>query len=187
MRMNPSVFKAVLPALLLAGASGCASLSTGYSRGPAVDPAAVVQVNRQLQIPSGRARVYLLDGKVLDGDAPNTWDTYCSVLMQTVHEPGEPLVTVEADTFRITEVREYNDLRFAPRIYVAAGSMFEDWPANVVYSVELRLQSERQPGVRALICSRHSGAEIHWDAREYYPDLAQIRAALGDVIEIIEP
>jgi hypothetical protein len=178
----------VLPALLLAGASGCASLSTSYSRGPAVDPAALVQVNRQLQIPSGRARVYLLDGEPLEGDAPNTWDTYCSVLMQTVHQAGEPRLTVEPDSFEISEVREYNDRRFAPRIYVATTvSMLEDWPANIVYSVEMRLHSPRQPGVRALICSRHSGAEMHSNTRAYYPDLVQIRAALGEVIEIIEP
>ena len=188
MRVRYSLVKAILPLVAFSAASGCESLASGYSHQPAVDPAAVVKINRKLQIPNGRARVYLHEGKLVGGDAPVTWNTYCSLLMQTVHQPGSPLLTVEPDTFAIEEVREYNDLRHAPRIYVAsARSMFEDWPANVVYTVEMRLLSPRQPGVRALICSRHSGAEIYWNARAYYPAIDQMRTALGEIIEIIEP
>jgi len=188
MRLRDSMIRGGLPAMLLAAVSGCASVSNGYSRGPVVDPASVVQINRELQIPSGRARVYLLGGQAVGGELPNTWDTYCSLLMQTVHQPGEPLLSVEPDTFEISEVREYNDLRHAPRIYVASSnSSYMDWPANVIYSVEMRLHSPRQPGVRALICEKSSGAEMHWNPRKYYPTLVQIREALGELIEIVEP
>lgn len=187
MQKQHSLVQAGLPVLVLTAISGCAGVSSSYPPRPAVDPASLVQVNRQLQIPSGRARVYIHGGEPFGGDAPSTLDTYCSVLMQIVHEEGDPPLTVEPDRFEISEVREYNDLRHWPRIYVASSGVFEDWPANVVYSVELRLHSPRQPDVRALICARHSGAEIHWNARAYYPTLAQIRRALGDVIEIRAP
>ena len=171
-----------------AAVSSCATSSRGYGPIPAVDPASVVQINRQLQIPSGKARVYLQEGAVLNRQNPDIGKTYCSVLMQSVHSPGEPLLKVMPDRFEITQLREYNDFHYRPRIYVAsAGSTFSEWPINVIYSVEMRLESPGQPDVRALICAKHSGTNMSWDSRSYYPNLAEIRSALGDIIEIQEP
>ena len=167
--------------------SGCAGSGGGFYGGPVIDPASVVQVNRELQIPDSKARVFLFDGMPTDS-RPGTFRTYCSVLMQNLHKPGEPLLKVLPGRFEIEQVREYNDLRSAPRIYVASiKSRFEDWPANIVYSVELRLHSDTQPDVRALICSRHSGAEMYPNARRYYPTREEIDLALGDYIDIQLP
>jgi hypothetical protein len=171
-----------------AAVSSCATSSQGYGTIPAVNPASVVQINRELQIPVGKARVYLQNGAALNQQNLITWKPYCSVLMQSVHTPGEPLLKVMADRFEIKQLREYNDFRYRPRIYVAsAGSTFSEWPVNVIYSVEMRLDSPHQPDVRALICAKHSGTNMSWDSRSYYPNLAEIRSALGDIIEIIEP
>jgi hypothetical protein len=128
------------------------------------------------------------DGAPIAGQNPDIGKTYCSVLMQNVHSPGEPLLKVMPDRFEIKQLREYNDFRSLPRIYVSsAGSIFSGWPINVIYSVEMRLDSPGQPGVRALICAKRSGLNRSWNVRTYYPNLAEIRSALGDIIEIIEP
>ena len=185
MRFQIFVVKTGFCLFAIAALGSCATSSQGRGAIPAVNPAAVVQINRELQIPSGKARVYLQDGATLSRQSPDIWKPYCSVLMQSVHVPGEPLLKVMPDRFEIKQVREYNDLRYWPRIYVA--SVFDEWPINVIYSVEMRLDSPRQPGVRALICAKHSGTNMSWDSRSYYPDLTEIRSALGDVIEIIEP
>jgi hypothetical protein len=172
----------------IAAVSSCATSSQGRGAIPAVDPAAVVQINRELQIPVGKARVYLQDGAAITRKSPDIWKTYCSVLMQSVHVPGEPLLKVMPDRFEIKQVREYNDFRYWPRIYVASvASVFEELPINVIYSVEMRLDSPRQPGVRALICAKHNDPHMTWDSRRYYPNLAEIHSALGDIIEIIAP
>jgi hypothetical protein len=172
----------------IAAVSSCATSSRGYGKTPAVDPAAVVQINRELQVPVGKARVYLQGGALIAGQNPDIGKTCCSVLMQNVHSPDEPLLKVLPDRFEITQLREYNDFHYRPRIYVAsAGSTFSEWPINVIYSVEMRLDSPGQPNVRALICAKHSGVNMSWDSRSYYPNLAGIRSALGDIIEIQEP
>jgi hypothetical protein len=172
----------------IAAVSSCATSSRSYGPIPAVDPAAVVQINRELQIPVGKARVYLQDGTPIAGQKPDIGKVYCSVLLQSVHSPGEPLLKVMPDRFEIKQLREYNDFRYRPRIYVAStGSTFSEWPINVIYSVEMRLGSPRQPDVRALICAKHSGTNMSWDSRSYYPNLAEIRSALGAIIEIQEP
>lgn len=154
----------------------------------AVDPASVVQINRELQIPVGKARVYRQDGTPIAGQNPDIWKAYCSVLMQSVHSPGEPLLKVMPDRFEIKQLREYNDFNYRPRIYVAStGSTFSEWPMKVINFVEMRLGSSRQLDVRALICARHSGTNMSRDSRSYYPNSAEIRSALGAIIESIEP
>ena len=154
----------------------------------AVDPASVVQINRELQIPVGKARVYRQDGTPIAGQNPDIWKAYCSVLMQSVHSPGEPLLKVMPDRFEIKQLREYNDFNYRPRIYVAStGSTFSEWPMKVINFVEMRLGSPRQLDVRTLICARHSGTNMSRDSRSYYPNLAEIRSALGAIIESIEP
>lgn len=173
--------------IVLAGmvVGGCAT--SGYHGRPSVDPAALVQINQALQIPSGRARVYLQDGAPIEQERPSIWRVYCSVLMQQVHRPGEPPLVVSPGRFEISQVREYNDVSHVPRVYVAGLSSFSEWPINVVYSVEMRLRSAEKPGVRALICSKHSGVNMSLDRNTYYPNLAEIRAALGDLITIVTP
>jgi hypothetical protein len=155
----------------------CATSSHSFAPTPVVNPASVVRINQELQIPVGKARVYLQEGAVLDRQRSEISQIYCSVLMQNVHKRGEPLLKVMPGRFEIKQLREDND----------SGSTFWEWPSNDIYSVEMRLDSPGQPGVRALICAKRSGLNRSWNVRTYYPNLAEIRSALGDIIEIIEP
>ena len=58
---------------------------------------------------------------------------------------------------------------------------------NVVSSIEMRLSSPEQPAVLALTCSKYSGSYLGFDPRGYYPGLAEISAALGDLVTITPP
>lgn len=160
---------------------GCAGAGK-YVDLPMVAPTSVVQINQQLEIPPELARVYIQNGVQVSKKGLDKWLTYCSVLMQKVNTPGEPLQTVSPGKFEVTEVREYNDYRYSPRIYASLTLVSRDPPSNVIYSVDMRLQSQQQPGVRSLICVKHVDAY-----GRYYPTLAEMRVALGDAIEINMP
>ncbi|MFV2031593.1 MAG: hypothetical protein ACC663_03770 [Gammaproteobacteria bacterium] len=184
--------------------AGCAASSSRYGARPSVDPASVVQVRRQFEIPDSKARVYIQQGipvTMRDFNKRRTYcsllmqkalrlsmsridkrRTYCSLLMQNLHVSGEPRLTISPGRFNITKVLQFNDLRYFRRVFVAARSWTYDPPSDVIYQVEMRLKSAEQPGVRALICVKHVD-----NYRQNYPTLAEIRIALGDAIEIIPP
>lgn len=168
--------------------SGCsASLKNSMVR-PAVSPAAIVQVNQQLEIPNGKARVYIQDGAVTTWRNIDKWSTYCSVLMQQKHASGEPKLSVLPGQFKITKVIESEDGLGTGRTYVASlGWIIDakgyDRSVHVIFGVEMRLSSADQAGVRALICEKRADNLGHYN----YPTLAEIKTALGDTIEIKSP
>ena len=76
---------------------------------PSVSPAAIVQVNQQLEIPSRKARVYIQDGAVTTSRNIDKWSTYCSLLMRKKHASGETKQSVSPGQFKITKVIESED------------------------------------------------------------------------------
>ena len=84
-----SSFISILAALITA----CSSYD--YSKKVAVLPLSVVHVNTPLEIPAGEARIYIQNGKAIAGRGGlDRFSTYCSFLMQDLHVPGEPVLTV---------------------------------------------------------------------------------------------
>jgi hypothetical protein len=168
--------------------SGCgASFKSNMVR-PSVSPAAIVQVNQQLEIPNRKARVYIQDGAVTPlGKRLDKWGTYCSVRMQRKHASGEPKLSVLPGQFKITKVIESEDNTGSQRTYVASLGWFidakDDPYVNVVFGVEMHLSSADQPGVRSLICEKRSDKRGLYN----YPTLEEIRIALGNTIEIKTP
>ena len=167
--------KFFLPTSLVAGlilSSGCASLS---SPSP-IDQISVVQINTQLEIPSGKARVYIQNGVQPNKKDIDKWSTFCSVLMQKLHSKGDPPVAVSPGRFDIIKVRKSSE--FYADSYLNQTQMFDE----NIYKVDMRLKSAAQPDVRSLICAKHFagiGSE--------YPTLEEIRTALGDSIKIETP
>ncbi len=166
--------------------SGCgASLKNTMVR-PSVSPAAIVQVNQQLEIPGRKNRVYIQDGAVTTLRNIDKWSTYCSVQMQQKNSPGGPKQNVSLGQFKITKVIESKDNNDTRRTYVASLGWIldvakdENRAINVFFSVEMRLKSAQQPGVRSLICEKRSDNRGLYN----YPTLAEIRIALGNMIEI---
>ncbi len=157
---------------LIAGlmfSSGCASLS---SQSP-VDQVSVVQINAQLEIPSGKARVFIQSGIPSSKQDIDEWHTYCSVLMQKLHSKKDPPLTVSPGRFDIVKQRKTTELYSEPGLNPT--QKFDEH----IYKVDLRLQSKEQPDVRSLICAVHFAG-----IGSAYPGLEDIKTALGDAIAI---
>lgn len=167
--------------------SGCGASFKNNTVRPSVSPAAIVQVNQQLEIPNRKARVYIQDGAVTTYRKKDEWSTYCSLLMQQKHVSGEPKLSVLPEQFKITKVIESEDGSGIIRTYVASLGWIIDVEDNryvhVIFGIEMRLSSAEQPGVRALICEKRTNNRGFYN----YPTLEEIRIALGDTIEIKTP
>jgi hypothetical protein len=162
--------------------SGCSFNSSGYASRPPVSTASQVQINQPLEIPNKKARVYIQNGVVTAKRKLDPWDIYCSVLMQKLHSAGEPKLIVSPGQFEIVKVRENKEEQFFPGNIVASLSEWRYVPPIVIFKLEMRLQSDDQPGVRALICAK----QVESYGR-HIPTLAEIKSALGTVIEIKVP
>lgn len=176
-RVNSSIFTIqFMVGIVLA--SGCSISLSRYAIPALVQPGSVVQINRYFQIPDRKARVYIQNGAEIMKRDIDKWSTYCSVLMQNLHTAGEPKLTVSPGRFQIIKLKKSDDTYFPGSIGSLGGLTFER-PTNVIFQVEMRLKSDEQPGVRALICAiRVDDYGLH------HPTLAEIKIALGDAIEI---
>jgi len=167
---NFTLRKSLVAGLILS--SGCASLS---SPSP-LDQVSVVQINTQLEIPSGKARVYIQNGVQPTKKDIDKWSTFCSVLMQKLHSKGDPPVTVSSGRFDIIKLRKTSE--FYADYYLNQTQMFDE----NIYKIDMRLKSNAQPDVRSLICAKHFAG-----IGSNYPTLGEIRTALGDFIKIETP
>jgi hypothetical protein len=165
----------VLAALITA----CSSYD--FSKKLAVLPTSVVQVNQPLEIPVGEARIYIQNGKAIaKRGGLDRFSTYCSFLMQDLHVPGEPVLTVSPGRFDVREVRQSND-RFNDSIILVASNTWrgDGAPSNTFFTLEMRLRSAEQPDVRSLFCVKESGFR-----GTHYPSFDEIKIALGDAVTI---
>ncbi len=162
--------------------SACSTSSSRYAVRPSVTPASVVIVNQLLEIPNKKARVYIQDGAQSAKRDLDPWRVYCSVLMQKLHSAGEPRLSVSPGQFEIAKVRDYYEQQYFPGNFVASAGEWHYVPPIVIFRIEMRLNSVQQPDVRSLICAK----QVESYAR-HYPTIAEMRAALGDTIEIKTP
>jgi len=165
----------VLAALITA----CSSYD--YSKQVAVLPNSVVEINQQLEIPVGEARIYIQNGEAIaKRSGLDRFSTYCSILMQDLHVQGEPVLTVSPGRLDVREIRQFND-RISGGIVLVASTMWtsDGLPSNTFFTLEMRLRSAEQPNVRSLICVKESSLRgIH------YPSFDEIKMALGDAVTI---
>lgn len=163
--------------MLVAALSAC--VSTNPEPGLKLNPGATLAINSSFEIPQQFARVYFQAGSQFSdaGDLDKS-ETYCSLLMNRVQLPGTPQMRVLPGEFAITRVRKFNDRYAMPGVYDLK-DMFLDPPSDVIYEIEMRLQSAEQPEVRALICRNHVNGY-----RELYPRLGEIRLALGSLVTL---
>ncbi|MDC1287568.1 hypothetical protein N8198_06760 [Gammaproteobacteria bacterium] len=181
-RFNSSLALIFLGLFLTGCASGTYSTT---SKRPAVKPGSYVQIHHEYQIPDEFARVYFRNGKqTLKGDV-DRFTPYCYILMHDIRQAGQPQQTIFPGRFQVTKVIESNDYQGGGRTYVASLGLwgFDDGVSNVNYQLEMRLSSDEQPGVRALRCVNN--ADDYMDRR--YPNLSEIKIALGDLVTIEAP
>ena len=149
---------------------------------PSVNPNSVVQVNQHFEIPNLKARVYIQKGIVSAKRDLDPWNTYCSLLMQDLHSAGEPRLAVSPGQFEVSKVRQYSEQQYFRANFVASAGEWHYVPPIVVFTIEMRLKSPEQPGVRALICAKQ--VESYGS---HYPTVAEMKIALGNTIEIKSP
>ena len=155
--------------------------SYDYSKMVAVLPTSVVQINQQLEIPVGEARIYIQNGEAIaKRGGLDRFSTYCSILMQDLHVPGEPVLTILPGRFDVREVRQSND-RFNDSITLVASTSWaaRGLPSNTLFTMEMRLRSAEQPDVRSLFCVKESSLR-----GSHYPSFDEIRIALGDAVTV---
>ena len=181
-RFNPGLGLIFLVIFVTGCASGTYSKT---SNRPAVKPGSYVQLHHEYQVPNEFARVYFRNGKQTAESDVDRFTPYCYILMHDASQAGLPQQKIFPGRFYVTKVIESNDHQGGRRTYVAslAFSYFDDGPSNVDYKLEMRLSSSEQPGVRALICIKN--ADDYIDRR--YPNLSEIKTALGDLVTIEAP
>lgn len=173
--MNQAVSCLTLIILL----AGCASPPPYY---PPVKTRDIVAVNTAFPDLANGTRINFQNGqRVPDGDL-DRWTTYCQLYVYNRHQKADYVTAVVPGQFEIVAV----EIR-----YDSVDSLFRPWgfdnypwydhmyPAYYVYRVGMRLTSTDQPDVQSLDCYRK------WSTRgRYYPTRAEIREALGELIEI---
>ena len=179
MRSTNLISRLGLISVLAALSTACANYN--YSKSVPVLPLSIVQINIPLEIPNGEARVYIQNGEAFDSRGKvDRYLTYCSVLMNVLHEPGTPLLKVSPGRFEVRQVRKTSD-RQSDSVVVVASSMWlaELRPSNRFFTTEMRLRSAEQPDVRSLICVKESDL-----LGSHYPSLDEINMAIGDAVTI---
>jgi hypothetical protein len=147
-----------------------------------------VELLRPLTVAPDRTRVFLQRGVVVD--KRDLYEPSCNLEIRTLASTER---RIEPDRFAITragvgvdQVVEHGDLRLAQvGIGVGIGPLADrgDGPSQVMYVLELRLSSERQPDVLRMSCVSAQDDP----GRIEMLTLAEIRAALGDYARISPP
>jgi hypothetical protein len=176
-----SSIKISLRTVLIAGlifTVGYATQSTYNTAQASVDPGSLVQINRPLEIPNGKSRLYFQNGVEITKRDIEKMTTYCSIRMRDRHKEGEPKLIISPEQIEIIKLRRTNDY--------SGGGRLEN-PTNVIFELEMRLNSTEQPGVMALYCAKQVLVMKMVNINQYYPNNTEIITALGDTIEIKSP
>ena len=176
-----STIKIILRKGLVAGlifTVGCATQSPYNTAQASVDPGSLVQINRQLEIPNEKARLYFQNGVEITKRNIEKMTTYCSIRMRDRHKAGEPKIIISPEQIEIIKLRRFND-------YVHRRN--DNSHTNVIFELEMRLNSTEQPGVMALYCAKQVMVMVFVNTNQYYPNNTEIITALGNSIEIKSP
>lgn len=170
-------FLKILVSLVVAGGLfSCA----GY-QSPRQYPAnLVLRLNQDITVESGRARVFLQNGKVTRTGQLQTYEPSCDFEVIEVSRPGAEQV-IAADEFRVTRIfyapPEFTQVDFELNQQYAY-ERFEY--LNTTFRTEFSLKSENQPDVFRLNCKIWS-----IDPWQKYLTPAQIEITLGTVATFI--
>lgn len=175
----------LLLAVTALGLGACASLDGWQSPHARVPVGSTLTLNQDLPIPSGHARVFMQDGRVIPKSAVNIYYPHCNFEVSTVSDGSARIL---ADRFLVTGTRQgFVEVVRAPAssVQVAAVGLVmagEDsgGPPPMSRLVHYRLHAERQPDVRGLTC--HGGMAEEWEAE--YPTLDEMRQVLGGLVSL---
>ncbi len=163
----------VFVALAMVTLPACQSLRENQSqwhRAHDVPAGSTVSLARVIDIPAGRANVFIQGGKVQSYHATDLYSPYCELVLRGDLNRAR---TVQPDTFEIyRSVQEVNPIYGAQTSGVA--DVLGSGESRQMYQTTMYLQSKRQPQVYQLVCG-------HWvyASSDDYLTVAQIRSVLG--------
>jgi len=175
-----------LSALLAACAGGrYAAERASYPQLPA---GSRIELLQRLEIPEGHARSFVQHGRAVAPQARDRRAVHCNFEVDAVRMPGDPAQFIEPDIFTVSGSRWRHEYGALP-LRLAVGDDLPEWqmrslfdgPNYSEHTVSLRLQSARQPQLRALHCTQRTA----WPHSGRQPTRAQIAAALGAVARLI--
>ena len=165
---------------LLLTLSACALPSLAPPAYTQIPVASVFVLHQSLPLEPGEAGVYLQHGKVLSATLPDRYRPNCRVEINRVDESPR---RIAAGEYVLSRIHTDEDFAGVAALKLAAlGGLFGDsfiQNYRTVFSLQPhRLTTEGYPAQR-LICQ-------HWEdaANALHLNLAQIRQALGRVVEI---
>ena len=181
-------FPAALSALLLL-LMGCAP-TTMTTKDPAnpyyMPPAGTkIQLNQPVTVPAGVARVFIQRGQLVNKMAFDRYVPSCNFELNSLSDKPQ---TIAPETFLVVRVQQEMSevVQLEAPIRVAslklAGKNDSGLPM-VTHSVHLWIGSDLQPNLRRLTCR---GAFDDMPTA-YPPSIIEMRAALGNIAEIILP
>jgi hypothetical protein len=164
---------------LLLLVTGCAT------RPPVVPPVNVgfrVQVNEQFDALPNGTRIDFQGGQRIQQGNLDKWTTYCRLYVYNRNQKADDVTAVLPGSFKVTRVEvKYNSSDSPPGFYYTDLNWgVREVPAYYVYQVLMQLTSPDQPDIQSLNCYKK------WSTprANQYPTLAEIRLALGNLIEI---
>ncbi|MCP3665786.1 MAG: hypothetical protein GY696_25370 [Gammaproteobacteria bacterium] len=135
-------------------------------------PATQVVLNQPLEVPGGRTRIFLQNGKPVTGV-----DQYVPNCVFEIRDLSQVPRSIEAESFGVNRV-EYNYTQVVSSVQFRLASRLWRWNdrPSITRYIRFWLLSEQQPGVMHLTCYG-SFADMH---EAYPPALAEMNVALGD-------
>lgn len=140
-------------------------------------------LNHALEIPANWATARLQSGRMVAFGQVQEQEPHCIFEINTVREVPQ---RVEPDTFAITQVWRSESTIAARPGFIRAAYAFDDGsPTQMFYKTGFVLRSERQPGVRQMVCqSDQFAAGIGMPRHLTIPE---IRQALGGIFTLELP
>jgi hypothetical protein len=174
------VYLCLACALLL---SGCAS-SSKRIHAP-VDTGYTLEIRQSFEsLPNGTHLQFQQGKRVLYSEL-DRWQTYCRLYVYNPEHKADYTTSIHPGVLRIRAVKiDYRSSDYPMRRqfgHLFRG--FRDIPDYYLYRVGMLLDSAVQPDLRSLECFRKWATP----RANKYPTLAEIRAALGDLIRLQDP
>lgn len=168
--------------LLMTLLAGCSQHEVKYDLGPdqALSVGSEIQLNRDVEIPPERARVFFQRGKMIPLGQLDYYNTSCDIQVRNLSSESQ---VVRPDTFTISQivygqeqVVQWGGIKLAGLGW--GGGLLWNSDISIHRIVRFGLHSEQQPDVLRLTC-RGAWDDFH-SAR--YPSPVETRVALGDFV-----
>ena len=148
----------------------------------------ILELHRDVAIPSGRTRVFFQAGRVLY--AADEYQPHCQLTVRNLSDQPQ---TIHADRFviervfgKLGETVSSDSVRLAaasatPVLIADGGNGNGEGPQ--IYTYHMKLNSEDQPHVTYLVC----GGAADFPALADYPTLQDIHTSLGNLAGLVLP